>query len=160
MIRSGNAKEARMPSDPTDVDRSAPVLAHHEIDIEAPLERVWELHTDVAAWPEWQKEITEARIEGAFEPGTSFDWISYDFPVTSTIYDVKDRSRSLWGGTAQGITGIHEWLFTETPTGVHVETNESFAGEPVEADAATMQSMLDGSLAAWLGHLKSAAESN
>jgi hypothetical protein len=118
------------------------------------------LHTDVAAWPEWQKEITEARIEGAFEPGTSFDWISYDFPVTSTIYDVKDRSRSLWGGTAQGITGIHEWLFTETPTGVHVETNESFAGEPVEADVATMQSMLDGSLAAWLGHLKSAAESN
>lgn len=83
-----------MPSAPTDVDRSAPVLAHHEIDIGAPLERVWGLHTDVAAWPEWQKEITEARIEGAFESGTSFDWTSYGFPVTSTIYDVEDRSRS------------------------------------------------------------------
>jgi hypothetical protein len=50
-------------------------------------------------------------------------------------------------------------LFTRTPSGVRVETKESSASEPVEADAATMQSMLDVSLAAWLGHLKSAAES-
>jgi hypothetical protein len=33
---------------PQDVDRSAPVVAHHEIDIEAPLERVWGLHTDAS----------------------------------------------------------------------------------------------------------------
>jgi hypothetical protein len=65
----------------------------------------------------------------------------------------------LWGGTADGIIGIHEWIFDETPTGVHVTTNESFAGDPVEADAAGMQSMLDSSLASWLGHLKAAAES-
>jgi hypothetical protein len=69
------------------------------------------------------------------------------------------RSRVLWGGTAEGITGIHERLFTETPGAVHVETNESLAGDPVEADATSMQSMLDASLAAWLGHLKAAAES-
>jgi hypothetical protein len=151
-------EEASMSNGPTEIDR-APVLAHYEIDIEAPLDRVWGLHTDVASWPKWQKEIAEAQIDGPFEPGTSFDWTSYGFPVTSTIYDVDDRSHSLWGGTAQGITGIHEWLFTRTPSGVRVETNESFAGDPVEADAATMQSMLDASLAASLGHLKSAAES-
>jgi len=143
---------------PHDVDRAAPVLAHHEIDIEAPLERVWGLHTDVAGWPGWQTEITEARIDGPFEPGTWFDWTSYGFSVRSTIYDVDAGSRVLWGGTAEGITGIHEWLFTETPAGVHVETNESFAGELVEADATSAQTMLDASLAAWLGHLKVAAE--
>jgi hypothetical protein len=75
------------------------------------------------------------------------------------IYEVADRSRVLWGGTADGITGVHEWLFDETPDGVHVTTNESFAGDPVAADSATMQSMLDGSLTSWLEHLKSAAES-
>jgi hypothetical protein len=57
---------------------------------------------------------------------------------------VDAKSLVLWGGTAEGITGIHEWLFSETPGGVHVETNESFAGAPVEADASSMQSMLDG----------------
>jgi uncharacterized protein YndB with AHSA1/START domain len=144
---------------PQDVDGAAPVLAHHEIDIDAPLERVWALHTNVAGWPEWQTEITAARIDGPFEPGTSFDWTSYGFTVRSTIYAVDAGSRVLWGGTAEGITGIHEWLLTETPDGVHVETNESFAGDPVEADATSMQSMLDASLTAWLAHLKAAAES-
>lgn len=66
----------------------------------------------------------------------------------------------LWGGTSDGITGVHEWIFDQAPTGVHVTTNESFAGEPVAADAAGMQSMLDASLASWLNHLKAAAESS
>jgi hypothetical protein len=44
----------------------------------------------------------------------------------------------LWGGTSGGITGVHEWFFTEIPTRVHVTTEESFAGGPVEADIAGM----------------------
>lgn len=56
-----------------------------------------------------------------------------------------------------GITGIHEWPFTASPTGVHVATNESFAGAPIDADAAHMQELLDGSLQSWLAHLKAAA---
>jgi Polyketide cyclase / dehydrase and lipid transport len=144
---------------PTAVDRSAPVIALHEIDIEAPLDTVWRLHLDVNAWPTWQADITAAHIDGTFEPGISFDWTSYGFSVTSTVYDVNERTRVLWGGTSGGITGVHEWLFTETAAGVHVTTTESFAGEPVEADAPGMRTLLDASLVAWLGHLKTAAES-
>ena len=144
---------------PTDVDRAAPVLAVHEIDIEAPLDTVWRLQIDVNAWPRWQTDITAAHLDGVFEPGVSFGWTSYGFSVMSTVYDLAERSRVLWGGTSGGITGVHEWLFTETPSGVHVTTTESFAGEPVEADAPGMQTVLDASLVAWLGHLKAAAES-
>jgi len=144
---------------PTAVDGSAPVIALHEIDIEAPLDTVWKLHLDVNAWPTWQTDITAAHIDGTLEPGASFDWTSYGFSVTSTVYDVNERTRVLWGGTSGGITGVHEWLFTETPAGVHVMTTESFAGEPVEADAPGMRTLLDASLVAWLGHLKTAAES-
>ena len=43
---------------------------------------------------------------------------SYGFAVTSQIYEVSDLSRTLWGGTAGGITGIHDWLFAETDGGV------------------------------------------
>ncbi len=95
----------------TDVDRAAPVIAVHEIDVEAPLDRVWRLHTDVNAWPTWQTDITAAEIEGVLVPGVSFDWTSYGFTVTSTVYDLTERSRVLWGGTSGGITGVHEWLF-------------------------------------------------
>jgi len=100
------------------------------------------------------------REERGLKPGASFDWTSYGFSVTSTVYDLAERSRVLWGGTAGGITGVHEWLFSETPSGVHVTTTESFSGEPVQADARGMQTVLDASLVAWLGHLKVAAESS
>ena len=144
---------------PSDIDSTAPVIARHGVDIAAPVEAVWLLHTDVNRWPEWQTDITAAHAEGAFVPGAAFTWTSYGFTVTSTIYEVKERSRVLWGGTADGISGVHEWTFQETPTGVRVQTNESFAGEPVKADASAMQALLDGSLSSWLGHLKAAAES-
>jgi hypothetical protein len=144
---------------PIEVDGSAPVLAHHEIDIAAPLEAVWALHTDVDGWPAWQTDITAARLDGgAFAPGASFEWTGSGLRVTSVIYVVAPATRILWGGTADGTTGIHEWLFSETFDATRVVTIESFAGAPVEADAAGMQSLLAASLISWLGHLKETAE--
>jgi hypothetical protein len=144
---------------PTSIDGDAPALARHEIAIQAPVDTIWQLHTDVDAWPTWQSDITDARLDGAFEPGASFAWTSSGFSVTSTIYDVTDRSRTLWGGTAEGVTGIHEWTFRDMTQGVLVGTSESLAGEPVERDPSPMQSILDTSLVTWLLHLKATAES-
>ena len=145
---------------PTGIDRDAPVIAHHEIDIAAPLETVWNLHTDVDGWPAWNLEVTAARLDGAFAPGNSLTWTSYDFTVTSTIYIAEDHSRTLWGGPAQGILGTHQWRFAQSPAGVRVITTESFAGEPVDADPTRTQTILDNSLAAWLTRLKQKAESS
>jgi hypothetical protein len=153
-------------STPAGIDGDAPVLARHEIAVQAPLETIWPLHIAVNEWPTWQPDITEARLDGGFVPGASFDWTSSGLGVTSTIYDVSPptgdvspRARTLWGGTAQGITGIHEWTFTDMTQGVLVATNESFAGAPVDGDPSTMQDILDSSLVSWLLHLKAAAES-
>ena len=57
---------------PTGIDADAPVRSHHETDIDAPLDTVWQLHADVNTWPTWQTDITAAHIDGAFRPGTSF----------------------------------------------------------------------------------------
>lgn len=145
---------------PTDVDRSAPVIAHHEIDIAASLDTVWQLHVNVTEWPTWLLEVTAAQLEGAFVPGNTFTWTSYGFTVTSTIYDVANNSRTLWGGEAQGIMGTHEWSFAQTAEGVHVTTTESFAGDAVGADPVMFQGLLDSSLTAWLNRLKEKAEAS
>jgi hypothetical protein len=71
---------------------------------------------------------------------------------------LDEGSRILWGGEGNGITGIHEWTFTDAPSGVRVTTTESFAGDPVEADTTTMQGLLNQSLKAWLERLKATAE--
>ena len=147
-------------SNPTSVDVDAPVVAHHEIDIRASLESVWNRHVDVNSWTQWNPDMTSAHLDGQFVPGATFQWESYDFPVVSKIYDVEIQHRILWGGVAGGVTGVHEWLFTPLAGGVRVVTNESFAGEPVEADPPGMRSALDSSLMAWLGCLKAASENH
>ena len=147
-------------TNPTSIDETAPVLAHHQIDIRAPLEKVWALHVDVNGWTRWNLDMTAARIAGSFMPGASFDWESYGFPVTSTIYTVDAPHRILWGGGGNGVTAIHEWRFTPIDGGVRVATDESFAGEAVVANVGAIKSLLDASLAAWLKSLKVAAESS
>lgn len=79
---------------PASFDRNAPVLAHHEIDISAPVSRVWALHKDVNGWPSWQSDITAAQLNGGFAPGGSFTWTSFGFTVTSTVYAVQDQAGS------------------------------------------------------------------
>jgi hypothetical protein len=87
----------------------------------------------------WQTDITEARLDQPLAEGASFDWSTYGMVITSTVYALDEGFRILWGGQGNGITGIHEWTFTEVPNGVRVTTAESFTGGPVEADTATMQ---------------------
>lgn len=144
----------------TEIDLDAPVVADHEIDVDAPLAAVWNLLISVNSWKDWNPEITSAHLDGGFATGASFDWESYELPVTSTIYQVQQHRRILWGGTANGITAFHEWLFTKNDNGVRIQTRESFAGTPVDSDVAGMQTMLDNSLATWLGRIKDAAEGN
>jgi uncharacterized protein YndB with AHSA1/START domain len=151
--------EATM-SAPVDVDRTAPVLTELAIDIDAPREVVWKLHTEITAWPKWQHDISDARLDEPLARGASFHWAIHGMDITSTVYAIDEGSRILWGGDVNGITGIHEWTFTDTPSGVRLTTAESqsFAGDPVAADVTKMQALLDQALQSWLQQLKAAAE--
>ena len=140
---------------PNDIDTRAPVISRHSAVIEAPIEVLWGLHTGVDAWPSWQPDIETARLDGPFAPGSTFSWHTGGLDIDSTIYRVEPERRTLWGGPAHGIVGIHEWTFTPLGDGVvRVETAESWSGEPIVADVGTMQDALDGSLVDWLGHLR------
>ncbi|MFJ7158866.1 SRPBCC family protein [Streptomyces sp. NPDC101118] len=147
------------PLHPTTIDENAPVVADHSIRIAAPLDRVWELHTDIGNWPQWLSAITETRIDGPLAPGTTFHWVTAGMSIDSTVYEVDpERHRILWGGPAHGITGIHEWTFTEDGDGVLIRTRESWSGAPVDADRDTLAAALDDSLTTWLTTLKQTAE--
>jgi hypothetical protein len=72
MTGEENTAPGSQRSVPTRIDGNAPVIAHHEIDISAPLSRVRGLHLDVNAWPTWQSDISAAELHGDFAPGGSF----------------------------------------------------------------------------------------
>jgi hypothetical protein len=145
---------------PTGIDATAPVVSRHDRVIDAPVDVVWEVHTGIDQWPEWQRDIDSARLSGPLAPGASFTWRTkgIDQPIASTIHAVDPLRRTLLSGPAQGIEGVHEWCFTARGRQTLVQTSESWAGDEVRSRAADLQKVLDESLQRWLGFLATRAE--
>ncbi|MFB7170778.1 SRPBCC family protein [Streptomyces sp. NPDC056254] len=148
-----------MTTHPTAVDSEAPVVVRAETTVHAPLPTVWSLHTDIAAWPDWNTDVDQVEYAGPLTPGTAFRWLTHGLDITSTVHQVVPGERIVWGGPAHGIDGIHVWTFQETAPGtVTVRTEESWSGAPVEARPTEMEQVLRQSLDAWLAALKARAE--
>ncbi|MFJ3880099.1 SRPBCC family protein [Streptomyces sp. NPDC090077] len=140
------------------IDETAPAVVRLSIVIDAPLATVWDVHTDIAAWPSWNADIDAARPDGPPAVGSSFRWETHGMDITSTVYELVPGERIVWGGPSAGITGIHVWTFEQTGGQVTVRTEESWSGAPVEAAADELRTALHQSLVSWLAHLKARAE--
>ncbi|MFC9911222.1 SRPBCC family protein [Streptomyces sp. NPDC059862] len=141
-----------------DIDRSAPVIVELTTTIDSTPETLWALHTDVNAWPSWNVGIDKAHLSGDFAEGSVFDWETAGMSISSRVMEVRPLRRTVWGGPAHGIEGVHVWIFEPDGDATVVTTLESWAGAPVEADPEGMRTALEGALRAWLKALKSAAE--
>jgi hypothetical protein len=142
-----------------DVNRNAQIIVDLNAVIDARLQTVWNLHTAVDQWPTWQKDISQAGLTGPFAVGSSFAWQTHGLSIVSTVGEVDAMRRTVWGGPAHGIDGVHAWTFKETTAGVVVQTTESWDGPPIVADPDGMRAVLTSSLTAWLTALKAIAES-
>ncbi|WP_327387381.1 SRPBCC family protein [Streptomyces sp. NBC_01207] len=140
------------------IDETAPVIVRLSTVIDAPLTTVWALHTDVAAWPAWNTDIDRTEVDGPLLPGRSFSWLTHGLDITSTVQELDPEKRIVWGGTVQGIVGIHVWTFEQSEAGVVVHTEESWSGAPVDAETDRLGKALHDSLQGWLAHLKNRAE--
>ena len=141
-----------------DINTAAPVITRDEILIHAPVETIWNIQTDVAAWPSWQPDVDGAQADGPLAVGSVFRWQTAGLDITSTVTEVDAPHRIVWGGPAQGIVAVHVWTLDAREDGVLVRTAESWEGDPVTAQAAPLQAALDESLRNWLENLKRAAE--
>jgi len=141
------------------VNPAAPVITRDEIQIAAPLDVVWKTQTDINTWPRWRSSVPSARLEGALAVGSVFHWEEGGLQIASTVREFSPLARLVWDGSAQGIYAIHVWEFTPADGGVRVHTEESWEGEPVSAQTAMLQPLLDGAIRTWLTSLKREAES-
>lgn len=141
-----------------DVNRNAPVVVDLEVFTHAALTTVWNLHTDIDRWPDWNPHIERAHLHGPLRVGETFDWLTAGLEITSTIGELVPQRRIAWGGRAHGIDGLHVWTLTPQPGGVLVRTEESWDGEPVRADPGNLRAALTASLRDWLSALRKTAE--
>ncbi|MDR7370256.1 SRPBCC family protein [Flavobacterium aquidurense] len=140
------------------INYNAPVIAKKSIVINAPVEKVWEIFSDVNNWDTWQKEIVTPKINGVFKAGTSFNWKSNGLTIISTLQTVETNKMVGWSGPAFGAFAIHTWHFSEHNGQTTIIVEESMEGWLVALLKSKFQSSLDTSIEHWLNALKIKAE--
>ena len=141
-----------------EINQTAPIVARHEIAINAPLETVWQIQTEIGTWPDWNPDIVKAELTGPLAVGTVFRWETAGLAISSTLGEVVPLKKLAWSGKAGDILGVHVWTFSWNAEGTHVRTEESWEGASLPAQTEDIQSALDASLVRWLSSLKTRAE--
>lgn len=110
------------------VDVNATLVARKEVVVDAPVERVWEVQADIEAWPVWQEDVSEARLEGELERGTRFVWKAMGMKIVSRLESVEKNKEIGWSGKALGMQARHVWRFERMGAKTKVVTEESMSG--------------------------------
>jgi hypothetical protein len=110
-------------------------LIHTEIDINAPVERVWQVLTDFASFPQWNPFIRA--IKGDLKPGSRMDMTSQFFKsremnFRSTVLRVEPNRELRWLGhflLPHIFDGEHYFLLEPLETGrTRLVHDEIFSG--------------------------------
>lgn len=142
-----------------EIDRNAPAVGSAEAAVGAPVEAVWRLLSDLGKWPSWNGSITEIRVNGPVEAGTTFGWKAGGMRISSRLEEVTPPFRIAWTGRMFGVRAVHVWELAAEGSGTRVRTRESFAGWLARLLPGTMRKALAKALEQGLAALKAAAES-
>jgi carbon monoxide dehydrogenase subunit G len=142
-----------------EVNRDAPAVGSAEASIDAPIEVVWRILSDLEKWPAWNKGVTKIRVNGGIKAGTTFDWTAGRISIVSRLEEVAPPARIAWTGKMLGIRAIHVWELEVDGRGTRVHTEESFEGWLAKLFPAAMKRALAKALDQGVRALKVAAES-
>lgn len=143
-----------------EINENAVLKTSKEIEVHAPVEKVWNIQTNIDAWHEWQPEVSDAKLASGLESGATFVWKSGGVRLTSTIGKVSENNFIGWNGRGLGASAIHIWEFKQMENGnTLVRTKESMDGWLVRLLKGMINKKLNESLDIWLKSLKQAAES-
>jgi len=140
------------------VNQIAPVKTMQSVKIHASPEKVYAVFTNVQKWPEWQREITAAKLNGPLRSGSFIEWSTAGMNIKSTLQTVETNQKIGWCGKAFGAFAIHTWQFQQHDSYTIVTVNESMEGWMVKLMKGYFQKNLNIATKKWLEALKSEAE--
>lgn len=145
-------------------------LLQTQIDIDAPVARVWELVSDLRRMPQWSPQCRKMKLLGPLRPGTrtlNLNRRNFMFwPTTSTITEVIPEQKLAFRVNTNGTV----WSYELEPTAAGTRLTESRHAEGGVKPASEMtvkafmggpekfeRELLDG-MTASLAKIKAAAE--
>lgn len=142
------------------IDQRATISGQADVAIHATLEKVWQIHTDIDGWSEWNGNVQSSKLDGPLAVGSVFRWRSGGVPIASTLDQVEPLHLIAWSGKAMGTRASHTWIFDRRDDVVIVSTWESFEGWLPRFFPAFFRRVLRTTLQSWLESLKRQAEAS
>lgn len=140
------------------INKNAPVKSANTIQINAPIDTVWHVLTDINKWPSWQKSVSESILNANLNEGSSFKWKANGISFRSVIHTIKPKTLFGWTGKTFGASAIHNWEFIQNDNVTIVHVEESLQGVLPRLFKNYFQKSLDKGMQTSLEELKTASE--
>lgn len=140
------------------INRHAPVQCTKSIKISARREKVWSILTDIDRWPEWQIEISKAKIKGSLAPETIFEWKTGGANIKSILHTVEPSNKFGWTGKTFGMYAIHNWQLIQEGEETIVTVEESLDGMLAKIFKGSFNQSMEQGMQRWLEQLKKVCE--
>ena len=113
------------------------MVIEEEILINAPLNKVWKIFTDLTCWVDWNSVLKDVSTgHASILKGETFSCSlrPFIFPVhfETFIEEVALHERVVWSGSKYGIFARHEFIFEMLEDHVRVISRETFKGMTME----------------------------
>ncbi|HUP73554.1 MAG TPA: SRPBCC family protein [Acidimicrobiales bacterium] len=138
------------------IDPAAPITASHEVVIDAPVQRVWQLLSRPQGWSDMDADISDVRLDGEVIEGAGFTWRNGRTRLTSRFAVVDEDRELTWTGAARGAKAVHRHVLTPTDDGrTRLFTEESMSGTGLVLFFSSAK--LRAALEKWLSAIAAAA---
>lgn len=135
---------------------NAPVQARSSVEIDAPVEKVWQTLATVFGWESWYPYLKNARLDGSFQAGSKLTYGGL-FKPNLRLAKVTERRLAMLYGTLMGYTAITRWEIQKlSATLSQVSFEESSDGFLI--GTLYSEGSLGKHLQTWLNRLKAEAE--
>jgi len=137
------------------INENASIKDRQSIIINAPIQRVWDVLTNVNKWSEWYPDIKSASSDKV-EAGASFDWALKSTHLKSEFQLVEEPTLLAWTGKSKMVKAIHVWNLEAADDQTIVTVEKSIEGFLIPVF--NRQSKVHDDLMAWIDALKVEAE--
>jgi hypothetical protein len=99
---------------------AAPLPIAGSVELEMPVERLWEIFLDVQRWPRWNSCIWRSRVRGGeLKKGATLVWAFnpvkprylYKLPASAEIVEFDRHDRVTWEVNFPGFHALHSYRF-------------------------------------------------
>ena len=142
------------------------MIIEETIQVQAPLDRVWQTFTDLGCWKDWNTVLQDVSAGDTehIAVGTSFRCSLRPFAIPlffrPIVTEVIPNEKVVWKSSKYGINARHEFLFRKQDGGIEVVSRETFTGLPTALGGLFLPKQRIRELTiSMLNDLKQAAES-